>query len=68
MKYSLDNNDKKGESLLNIKSVYSQFNKNNELNENNGNQIFNGKFSMSFLNNDLIALIGKRGNSESGKY
>lgn len=68
MKYSLNNDDKKGESLINIGSVYSQFNKNNKLNRDDENQIFCGEFSMNFLNNDLIAVIGKRGSSESGKY
>jgi len=66
MNYSLDNDDNKGESLVNTKSVYSQFNEdNNIIVENEEGQIFNEKISMTLLNNDLIALIGKSGNGDS---
>jgi len=67
MKYSLDDTDNKGESLVNIKSVYSQFNSDKNITvENEERQIFNEKISMTLLNNDLIALIGKSGNYDSG--
>ncbi|ORX54709.1 hypothetical protein BCR36DRAFT_403137 [Piromyces finnis] len=66
MRYSLDIDDKKGESIANVKSVYSQFNSENSLTvESEEGQIFNEKFSMTFLNDDLIALIGKGGNNDT---
>jgi len=69
MKYSLDSENKKGDSLVNVKSVYSQFNSNTNITmEDEESQIFSEKFSMTLLNGDLIALIGKRGNSDSGNY
>lgn len=67
MNYSLDKDDNKGESLVNTKSVYSQFNGDKSITvENEESQIFNEKISMALLNNDLIALIGKSGNGDSG--
>ncbi|ORX85403.1 hypothetical protein BCR32DRAFT_265677 [Anaeromyces robustus] len=64
MKYSLDNKSKKGELLVNISNIYFQLN-NSRIEENAEGQIYNGKFSMTLLNSNLIALIGKRGNTNS---
>jgi len=66
MKYSVDSENKKGESLVNVKNVYSQFNNDVSITvEDEENQIFSEKFSMTLLNDDLIALIGKRGKGDS---